>query len=180
MGEGVTMRSAAGWCAKSRSAVLGAVITSILSMNASAEEQFPFIGASVSYHEVKLDAFDNTTHTTGAFHVGRQTLHWRTTFSFEYGNDYGSAGLSVDYILMDEMFGTPKLRPYLGTNINYLHYENDHLNTQNGYCYGIQTGFIIYAGDTVDIDIGYRYDLVGEIDGIDHIQGATLSIHYFY
>ena len=98
MGEGVTMRRASALWARSRSTLLGTAITSILGVNASAEEQFPFIGASVSYHEVKLDAFDNTTHTTGAFHVGRQTLHWRTTFSLEYGNDYGTVGLNVDYI----------------------------------------------------------------------------------
>jgi hypothetical protein len=145
-----------------------------------AEEQFPFIGASLSYHKVSPDYFEETTHTTGAFHIGKQTMHWRTTFVFEYGSDYGSVGVNVDYILLDEMFGTPKLRPYLGANLNYLHYENNDIDDSNGYSYGAQTGFIIYANDRVDIDIGYHYDIVRDIEGVDHIQGATLSIHYFY
>jgi len=152
----------------------------LLSLPLAAEEQFAFIGTSISYHDAKLSSFDNTTHTTGAFRVGKQTLKWRTTFSFEYGNDYGSAGLNVDYILLDEMFGTPKLRPYLGANINYLHYSNNNIADSNGYSYGGQAGFIIYANDTVDIDIGYHYNLVGKIEGLDTVQGATLSIHYFY
>jgi opacity protein-like surface antigen len=145
-----------------------------------AEEQFPFIGASIRYHEASPNTLENTTHTTGAFHVGKQTMHWRTTFSLEYGNDYGTVGLHVDYILLDEMFGTPKLRPYLGANINYLHYEHDNIDDSNGYSYGGQAGFIIYATDTMDIDIGYHYNLVQQIEGLDHIQGATFSIHYFY
>ena len=152
----------------------------LLPNHTSAEEQFPFIGTSISYHDVKLDAFDNTTHTTASFHVGRQTLRWRTTFSLEYGNDYGAVGVNVDYIPFDTLFGTPRVRPYLGMNINYLHYENDDIDDSNGYSYGGQAGFIIYASDTVDIDIGYHYDKVDSIEGIDNIQGATLSIHYFY
>jgi len=145
-----------------------------------AEEEFAFIGANISYHEVSPNRLNDTTHTTGAFHVGKQTMHWRTTFSLEYGNDYGTAGLNVDYILLDEMFGTPKLRPYLGVNINYLHYEHKDIDDSNGYSYGGQAGFILYANDRMDIDIGYHYDLVGNIVDVDHIQGATLSIHYFY
>ncbi|MCF6207347.1 MAG: hypothetical protein L3J47_10720 [Sulfurovum sp.] len=152
----------------------------MLPLYLGAEEQFPFIGASISHHEASLTGIDDTTHTTAAFHVGKQSLHWRTTFLFEYGNNYGSAGLNVDYIPLDDLFGTPKLRPYLGVNVNYLHYQNENIDDSNGYSYGGQAGFIIYATDTVDIDIGYHYNLVQKIKDLDHIQGITLSLHYFY
>ena len=145
-----------------------------------AEEQFPFIGASVSYQQTELENGDNSNHTTGAFHVGKQTLRWRTTFGLEYGQDLGMVTLNVDYIPFDTMFGTPKIRPYLGANINYIHYKNDAVDDSNGYSYGAQTGFILYATDRIDIDIGYHYNVVQKIEGLDTLQGATLSLHYFY
>jgi len=146
----------------------------------SADEQFPFIGASLSYYEATPDTTAKTTHTVGTFRFGRQSLRWRTTFTLSYGKDYGSAGMDVDYIPFDTMFGTPKIRPYIGINLNYLYYDNDHIDDSNGYSYGVQGGVILYATDRVDIDLDYRYDLTGGIEGLDHLQGATLAVHYFF
>jgi len=145
-----------------------------------AQEQFPFIGVSASYHQTELKDGGKSNHTAAAFHLGKQTLHWRTTFGLEYGQDLGMVTLNVDYIPFDTMFGTPKIRPYLGANINYIHYENDAVNDSNGYSYGGQAGFILYATDRIDIDIGYHYNVVQKIEGLDTLQGTTLSLHYFY
>ncbi len=156
------------------------LLTLVTAAALQAEEQFPFIGASVSYHQAELENGKKNNYTTGAFHVGKQTLRWRTTFGLEYGQDLGIVTLNVDYIPFDTMFGTPKIRPYLGANINYIHYDNDAVEDSNGYSYGGQAGFIIYASNRIDIDIGYHYNLVQKIEGLDTLQGATLSLHYFY
>jgi len=146
----------------------------------SAEEEFGFIGGSINYHHMVLTSLDDTSHTIGAFHAGRQTLRWRTTFDLEIGNHYGGAGMQVDYILFDSLFGTPKIRPYLGGRIHYLHYDHDQLQDDNGYSVGGAAGLILYAADRVDIDLGYHYECVEKIVGVDRMQGASLSIHYFY
>ena len=147
---------------------------------ALAEEQFPFIGISYGYHTVSPEITQSTSHGAVALRVGKQTMRWRTTFIGEFGSDYTTAGVDVDYILLDELFGTPKLRPYLGANIRYMHYENDLLDESDGYSFGAQTGFIIYASDTIDVDLGYHYNIVEGIDGADTSRGATISFHYFY
>jgi hypothetical protein len=150
-----------------------------------ASEEFGFIGAGIGYQQVDPGIFE-TNHTTLGIRVGRQSLDWRTIFGFDYETDFSTIFVEADYIFLDEMFGTPKLRPYLGLNINYIDYNNFFDYTQNitidedGYSIGINIGLILYAGDRVDVDIGYHYNSVQSIEPVDYLQTVTLSIHYFY
>jgi len=159
--------------------------TTLITTSFSASENFGFIGVGLGYQQVDPGIFEQD-YTTFGIRVGQQNQEWRTTFGFEYETDFSTVFLEADYIFLDEMFGTPKLRPYLGMNINYIDYNNFFDYTKNitidedGYSIGVNLGLIIYAGDRVDVDIGYHYNSVQGMDPVDVLQGVTLSIHYFY
>jgi hypothetical protein len=146
-------------------------------------EQFPFIGATLSTHAIDLRSIDQTStqnETVAGFRYGKQTLDWRTVFTLSGNNDLQTFGMEIDKILLDELFGTPKLRPYLGATIGYLHYdENDSLES-DGLYYGGNFGFLIYATPTIDVDLSYHYYKVSGLDPLDTMQGASLSLHYFF
>ncbi|WP_373032078.1 hypothetical protein [Sulfurovum sp.] len=144
------------------------------------DEKFPFVGVGVSAQTVDINNQNNTENTI-SLHYGRQTLNWRTYFSYEFkSSDYQSLSVEIDKILLDELFGTPKLRPYLGLSGGILKYKDDSLEDTDGFYYGGNSGFIIYLTDTIDLDLSYHYNIVQEIKTVDSIQGATFSLHYFY
>ena len=53
-------------------------------------------------------------------------------------------------------------------------------NETNGFFYGGNFGFILYASDSMDVDIGYHYYKTTGFDEINKLQGIALSLHYFY
>ncbi len=143
-------------------------------------EKFSFAGLGISTQTIDIDTQSNKENTI-SLHYGEQTLDWRTLFAYEFKNsDYQSLSVEVDKILLDELFGTPKLRPYLGLSGGVLKYKDDSLEDTDGYYYGGNAGFIIYATDNIDLDLSYHYNVVQEIKTLDSIQGATFSLHYFY
>jgi len=143
-------------------------------------ESFPFVGIGTSAQNIDLDNQSNNENTI-SLRYGKQTLNWRTFFTYEFKNsDYQSLSVEIDKILLDETFGTPKLRPYLGLSGGLLKYKEESLDDTDGFYYGGNTGFIIYLTDTIDMDLCYHYNVVQELETIDSIHGATFSIHYFY
>ena len=149
----------------------------------SMTQKFPFIGVSVTTEEIDIKPSDKKRETGISLRYGQQTQEWRTTFSLEHhGSAYNSFAVEIDKILLDEMFGTPKLRPYLGGALGYMKFDdkNDVYDESNGFYYGGRFGFIIYAGDDADIDIGYHYYKVENLDFVDDMHGASAGIHYFF
>lgn len=143
------------------------------------DEKFPFVGIGVS--EKTIDLNTHTSESTISLRYGKQTLDWRTSFTYEFKNsDYQSLSVEVDKILLDELFGTPKLRPYLGLSGGLLKYKDQSLDDTDGFYYGGNSGFIIYLTDTIDLDLNYHYNIVQEVNTLDAIHGATFSLHYFY
>jgi hypothetical protein len=149
-------------------------------------KNYPFAGLLASTQSVSIND-EATTHKSGVgIRYGQQSLEWRTMFSLEYyPDDYASYSIEINKILLDEMFGTPKLRPYLGGTVGYLKYDKDALvgiphDDTVGIYYGGNFGFILYAADNIDIDLGYHYYKVGNLDFLDHLHGPTLAIHYFF
>ncbi len=144
------------------------------------DEKFPFVGLGISAQTVDVNT-QNNKESTISLRYGKQTLDWRTYFSYEFkSSDYQSLSGEIDKVLLDELFGTPKLRPYLGLSVGILKYKDDSLEDTDGFYYGGNGGFIIYLADTIDLDLSYHYNIVQEIKTIDSIQGATLSLHYFF
>jgi len=143
-------------------------------------EKFSFAGLAISAQTIDIDTQNNNDNTI-SLHYGEQTLDWRTIFSYEFKNsDYQSLSVEIDKILLDELFGTPKVRPFLGLSLGVLKYKDGSLEDTDGYYYGGNAGFIIYATDNIDLDLNYHYKVVQEIGTLDSINGATFSIHYFY
>ena len=142
-------------------------------------QKFPFIGLSASAQIIDLHS-NNEQSTSIGLRYGKQTLDWRTIFSYDYSKECQTFSVEIDKILLDELFGTPKVRPYLGANVGILKLDYDSLVDTNGYYYGANTGFIFYASDNIDIDLTYHYYAVQGIESVDKKQGLTLAIHYFY
>ncbi len=174
------------------------------------QETFPFIGVTVSTHTVdlqptvtappnRLNNPASTDETTVGVQFGVQTKDYRTTFSAEGNDNFLAVDVEVDYILMDELFGTPKIRPYIGATLGYLMYDeqlitkysenriaeaeandkNISIRPNDGY-YGLDFGFLFYLTDSIDLDVSYHYYFVDRLEPLDTMTGATFSLHYFY
>ncbi|MBT8349430.1 MAG: hypothetical protein HKP62_08315 [Sulfurovum sp.] len=147
------------------------------------QEQFPFIGVTLSTHSIDVRSITDTSsqnETVLGLRYGKQTLDWRTVFTLSGNSDFQTFALEIDKILLDELFGTAKLRPYLGATIGYLHYDGTSSLESDGFYYGGNFGFLIYATATIDVDLSYHYHQVSGLDPVDTMQGANLSLHYFF
>jgi hypothetical protein len=146
-------------------------------------EQFPFIGATLATHSIDFKSMEQTSsqnETVLGFRYGKQTLDWRTVFTLSGNNDFQTFSMEIDKILLDELFGTPKVRPYLGATFGYLHYDEKTSLDSDGFYYGGNFGFLIYATARIDVDLSYHYNKVSGLDPLDTMQGASLSLHYFF
>jgi len=186
-----------------------------ITLNAT-QENFPFIGVSISTHTVNLlpvatkkpnipnNPKAQKENTLG-IQYGVQTQTLRTTFTAEGNNDFQSLDVEVDYIYMDSMFGTPKIRPYVGATLGYIRYDETLLRAYNdnkiqdeinnnpnigennvtiprnrdGY-YGLDLGILFYLTDSIDLDVSYHYYFMDRLEPLDTMNGATFSLHYFY
>jgi hypothetical protein len=149
-------------------------------LSAQESESFAFLGLGISAQSVDIQ--DNDQKETSLFlRYGKQTLDWRTLFTYDFkGSDYQQFSVEVDKILLDKLFGTPKVRPYLGLSVGILKYKDDTLADTDGYYYGGNTGFIFYLTDSIDLDLNYHYNIIQEIETVDSVNGISLSLHYFY
>ena len=163
------------------------------------QEQFPFLGITVSSDTVSLISeanLDDQKETTFGLRYGKQTQDYRTVFTLAGNSDTQSIAIEADVFLMDDMFGVPEIRPYLGGTLGYIHYDEDLLNTyreglpvdingsrstdtSNVY-YGVNLGFVFYVTDNIDLDVSYHYYFMDSLDPLDTMQGVGFSLHYFY
>ncbi len=154
-------------------------------------KDFSFVGLSVSTQNINTDFGDVSQKSGFGLKYGQQSLEWRTIFTLDYNrHSYYGGFVEVDKILLDDMFGTAKLRPYLGGVVGYMKFDKDELTIPlekselfeetNGFYFGGNFGFIIYATDNIDIDISYHYYKVQNLDFLNDLHGASLGVHYFF
>ncbi len=143
------------------------------------KEEFAFMGLTVSSKTIEIDV-NNEKVTSIGLRYGKQTLDWRTMFTYNYHKEYQSFSAEIDKILMDKFLGTPRIRPYIGLTVGTLKLDYNAIEDTSGYYYGPTIGFIFYTTDNIDIDLSYHYYTVQEIEEAKNIKGATLSVHYFY
>jgi hypothetical protein len=156
--------------------ILSFLLTGLFAQQNSKE--FHFVGLAVSTESMQFESqssIPDQDETSFGFRYGRQTHEWRTVFTLSGNGDLTNFGLEIDKILVDELFGMPEIRPYLGASVGYLQYEKN-----DGYYYGGNLGFMLYTSDTVDVDLSYHYYQTGKLEPLDTMQGGSLSIHYFY
>ena len=147
------------------------------------KEEYPFLGITISTQttDIASDAdLEPTTETAVGLRYGRQTVDWRTMFTFEYVADiYRSFSVEIDKILLDDLFGYPEVRPYAGVTAGYVTYLGGEEDAST-YYYGGNAGFIIYASDNIDADISYHYYKIQDYTELSSVQGGTFALHYFY
>lgn len=147
--------------------------------------EYPFIGVSLSAQSINGNPGPTSWEGSIGLKYGQQSLDWRTIFSLEYTPDaYLSTSVEVDKILLDDMFGTAKIRPYLGMTLGYISYDEKNIavdiEEKNGLYVGANLGYIIYLSDKVDLDLSYHYYSMYDLKFLDDLHGATLSLHYFF
>ena len=147
-------------------------------------EEFPFIGVTVSAESSDIltttNKVDNYTSTNIGIRYGQQTVDWRSMLTYSRSDEQKLFFGEIDRILLDELFGTTMVRPYIGGVVGMAKFSDLELIEDTNYFYGFNIGFIIYATDDIDADISYHYYETFDDDEIANMQGATLSLHYFY
>lgn len=174
------------------------------------DNTYPFFGITTSLHTVNLQSIvteapnrlenpETVDVTAFGLQYGMQTQDYRTTFSYENSSEFQAFDIGIDYIIMDEMFGTAKVRPYIGVTLGYILYDDSlivqynenrigsnedagddtTISSADGY-YGFDVGFLFYITDNMDLDIGYHYYFMDRLEPLDTMDGFTISLHYFY
>ena len=146
-----------------------------------------FLGLEVGYGYVDADVFTGGKHKGDAIEygirLGAQTDEWRTMFVFDYFDSddddqtVEKGFIMIDYFFMDSDIDTV-VKPFIGANLGYANYEST-LVDESGLLYGGQIGVVMRAGDSVDIDLSYRYSL-GQADEVNNVSSITLGINYLY
>ena len=144
-------------------------------------EEFPFIGVSISKNIISLKQnLPKENEDSFGFRYGKQSIGWRTMFSYNGNADLTNFELEVDNILDDTIDGLDTLRIYIGGIVGVINYPS--LNKDQGYkrYFGGSVGFLFYLTDRIDLDISYHYYKVDEFEPLSRMKGASFSLHYFY
>ena len=170
--------------------VMALLCTALGSSLYASEQSFGnkgFIGLEVGYGQVDGDVFAGGKHKGEAaeygLRLGAQADEWRTMFVYDYFNSddddqtVQKGFLMLDYFFLDSDIDTV-VRPYIGANVGYANYESTFVD-ESGFLYGGQIGMAMRAGESVDIDLTYRYSL-GGFDELNSVSSITLGINYLY
>ena len=165
------------------------------------QEQFGFIGLVGSYESVSFISeadLSNEKETTLGLRFGGQTQDYRTVFTIAGNSNYQSGAVEADVFIVDDMFGLPEIRPYIGGTLGYMNYDEDTLDTYredlpvdingsrptdtSGLYYGLNLGFVFYVTDNIDLDVSYHYYFIdkNDLDPLENMQGVSFALHYFY
>jgi opacity protein-like surface antigen len=159
---------------KLKSIILMIAILSTLSLS---ETKYPFWGI-IGYSS---DINGEQGGVVG-IRYGQQSKDWRTSFTLESSfKDHQLFTIQIDRTLLHSLT-TSKLRIYGGIIGGAVAQDkNDGSGDKNlGYSYGLSIGFMFYLSDNIDLDLGYRYMRVTDLDNIDKISSVSFSIHYFF
>jgi len=136
-------------------------------------EQYAFVGIVAANGEnIEENAFMGVR-------VGAQNNLWRTMLTYEDNADEMQLlFLEVDRTVMGGM-ADGRLRFYMGILGGLVRDNLDPVKI-DGLGYGASVGLMFYLSDQIDVDVGYRYLKVDDLLAIDHYQGVTVSMHYFF
>ena len=166
------------------SRILVLFLLTFSSLFAQEVEEFPFIGVTVSFDTTDIlttsNDIDKLKTTNVGIRYGQQTVDWRSMFTYNRSSKQKSFTAEVDKILLDELFGTSVLRPYIGLAAGIVLFDEQNLLSNTAYFLGFNAGLIVYATDDIDADIAYHYYETVDNEEIANMQGLTFSVHYFY
>jgi len=166
------------------SRVLILFLLAISSLFSKEIEEFPFIGVTISYESSDIltttNAINTEKNTNIGIRYGQQTVDWRSMFTYSRSNNQKFFVAEIDKILLDEIYGSPMFRPYVGLSLGAVHFDNQNFVDNTMYFYGFNAGLIIYATDNIDADLSYHYYETFDDTEVANMEGPTLSLHYFY
>ena len=146
-----------------------------------------FLGLEVGAATVTGDRSDGFKHQGDAveygLRFGAQSNEWRATFAFDYFNSTGDDQsvekglLMVDYFLFEDT-SSMKFRPFVGANIGLINYESTLVDTTD-IIYGGQAGVVVAVGDSIDLDLSYRYSLSSS-DIVNDLGSIVFGLNYLY
>lgn len=171
-------------------ALLSTIIGASLYAGNYDSETKGFIGLELGYATVDgQKIFDDglTNFTKGedveyGLRIGAQNNEWRATFAFDYYDNVDSdqnvekALVMADYFFVKNPDAT--IRPFIGANFGAVNYESTLVDVTD-FIYGGQAGVIIKAGESLDVDLSYRYSIAGS-EELNDLSSLILGLNYLY
>ncbi len=167
--------------------------TSLYASNYDSETK-SFIGLEAGYAVLDGKKFNLLPDEDSSFYegsgieygirIGAQNDEWRATLAFNYYDNNDDADdqnlergqAMVDYFFLSDPSAT--IRPYIGASIGYANYESTFVD-ESGLVYGGQAGVVISSGESLDIDLSYRYSL-GQVEVLNSVSSVTVGVNYIY
>ncbi len=144
-------------------------------------DEYPFVGTSVSTQTLSTKEGNSHQQTTLALTYGSQTIEMRTSFTLEFAKNYSTLNMEIDRIIDLRLFGTPRVRPYIGAIAGVLDYDDETpTDHKYGYYYGGVGGLLFYVNETIDADLSYHYSKIKGYKSLNKMKGLSASLHYFY
>ena len=146
-----------------------------------------FIGLEVGSSTVDAERLGGVFHQGNAveygLRFGAQSDEWRATFAFDYF-DSSSDDQNVEkgLLMVDYFFFSSdsayNLRPFIGGNVGLINYESTGVD-ETDFIYGGQAGIIVGIGESVDLDLSYRYSLSGSAR-VNNLGSIVFGLNYLY
>ena len=146
-----------------------------------------FIGLESGYAMVEGERLNDFNHKgDGAefgLRFGAQSNEWRATFAFDYfdsssdDQNVEKGLLMVDYFFFNSD-SEINIRPFIGANVGLINYESTGVDTTD-FVYGGQAGVVFGLGQSVDLDLSYRYSLSGS-ERVNSLGSLLFGFNYLY
>ena len=146
-----------------------------------------FIGLEVGAATVDGERFGGVFHEGDAveygIRFGAQSDEWRATFAFDYFDSSSDdqnveKGLFlIDYFFFDSD-STISVKPFIGANVGLINYESTGVDATD-FIYGGQAGILFGMGESIDLDLSYRYSLSGS-DRVNNLGSIVFGLNYLY
>lgn len=145
------------------------------------DKVYSFIGIQTS-----ATKFENASTPTVGIRYGQQTATVRTSLNYDYGkhskDSYHTLMIEMDTGILTETFAGSQFKPYIGASIGIIQHNNSKgaSSTENGYLYGINTGFTYILNNDIDLDLGYKFLQTSKLKNLNNINDLSFAMHYFY
>jgi opacity protein-like surface antigen len=70
------------------------------------------------------------------------------------------------------------IRPFIGANVGFANYESTLVDATD-FIYGGQAGVVVAVGESVDLDLSYRYSLSASND-VNSMGSIVFGLNYLY
>jgi len=146
-----------------------------------------FIGLEVGAATVDGQRLNDKSHEGSGveygLRFGAQSEDWRATFTFDYFDSSGDdQNVEKGLMLIDYFFikndSELNIRPFIGANVGLINYESTGVDATD-FIYGGQAGVVVGVGESVDLDLSYRYSLSGS-EKVNNLGSIVFGLNYLY